>query len=249
MYKRQHGLNEYDLESRRYYPSVPTFTQPDPKAEYYNWVSPYAYCLSNPVNNFDPDGEFAETLWDIGNVLYDAGAAIYHHVIDDHETAKSYWKDAAFDMAAAIIPGVPAGTSKLAKAASNTAKAVDKASDTAKATKASKALNTQKTTSTSQGSIKYQRQKAVKEAWKDEKELVKVGKGTRNWTQAEKEELLLTGKVKGYEGHHINSVKDFPSLAGNPDNVSFMTRKDHLLEHFGNWRNKTEGPLLNRKIK
>ena len=244
-----HGLNEYDLESRRYYPSVPTFTQPDPKAEYCNWVSPYAYCLSNPVNNFDPDGEFAETLWDIGNVLYDAGAAIYHHVIDDHETAKSYWKDAAFDMAAAIIPGVPAGTSKLAKAASNTAKAVDKASDTAKATKASKALNTQKTASTSTGSIKYQRQKAVKEAWKDERNLVEAGQGTRKWSAAEIEELLLTGKVKGYEGHHINSVKDFPHLAGNPDNVTFMTRKEHLLEHFGNWRNKTEGPLLNRKIK
>ncbi|MDE6121690.1 MAG: RHS repeat-associated core domain-containing protein, partial [Duncaniella dubosii] len=127
--------------------------------------------------------------------------------------------------------------------------AVDKASDTAKATKASKALNTQKTASTSTGSIKYQRQKAVKEAWKDERNLVEAGQGTRKWSAAEIEELLLTGKVKGYEGHHINSVKDFPHLAGNPDNVTFMTRKEHLLEHFGNWRNKTEGPLLNRKIK
>ena len=29
-------------------------------------------------------------------------------------------------------------------------------------------------------------------------------------------ELLKTGKVKGYEGHHINNVKDHPGLAGTP---------------------------------
>ncbi len=40
-----------------------------------------------------------------------------------------------------------------------------------------------------------------------------------------------------------------PLFTSIPDNVKFMTRKDHLLEHFGNWRNKTEGPLLKRQIK
>ena len=244
---QMYGLNEYDLGSRRYYPSVPTFTQPDPKAGCYPWVSPYAYCLSNPVNNFDPNGEIVETLWDFGNVLYDVGAAIYHHATDNNEAAQSYWTDAAFDLAAAAVPGVPAGTSKLVKAASKTVKTADKASDAVKATKASKTLKSTKKTSTSQGSIEYQRRNAVKEAWKDEKSLVETGKGTRAWTKVEKEELLLNGKVKGYQGHHINSVKDHPGMAGNPENIKFMTRQDHLLEHGGNWKNQTVGPLLDRK--
>jgi RHS repeat-associated protein len=92
------------------------------------------------------------------------------------------------------------------------------------------------------------RQKAVKEAWVEEKELVeKTGRGTRDWTEKEIEELRKTGKVKGYEGHHINNVADHPEQAGNSDNIEFLKRKEHFEKHSNNWKNPTEGDLIKRK--
>lgn len=68
------------------------------------------------------------------------------------------------------------------------------------------------------------RSNAVRSAWGQEQKLVSLtGRGTRKWIAAERRELLATGRVKGYEGHHINSVKSHPGLAGNPNNIRFMT--------------------------
>lgn len=89
------------------------------------------------------------------------------------------------------------------------------------------------------------RSNAVKKAWKNEQELVKsTGAGTRNWTQAQIDELLSTGKVKGFFGHHMQSVSGFPDLAGNPDNIQFLSYAEHLLAHGGNWRNITYGRYI-----
>lgn len=55
----------------------------------------------------------------------------------------------------------------------------------------------------------------------------------------EKYELLKNGKVSGYQGHHIKSVKGFPDLAGDPNNIQFLTRSEHLKAHGGNWKNIT----------
>lgn len=95
------------------------------------------------------------------------------------------------------------------------------------------------------------RRDAVRKAWKDEKALVAAGqRGSRNWTRAEKSELLKTGKVAGYEGHHINNVADHPNLAGNPDNIKFVNgRSEHLAEHGGNFQNPTQGPLIDRSLR
>jgi RHS repeat-associated protein len=99
--------------------------------------------------------------------------------------------------------------------------------------------------------LSYRRGLAVKQAWQEEKELVKTrGYGTRDWTDPEKEELLNSkdGKVSGYEGHHLNTVKDNPEMAGEPDNIEFVTRPDHLDRHEGNFRNqKSDVPLINRQ--
>ena len=75
-----------------------------------------------------------------------------------------------------------------------------------------------------------------------------TGQGTRRWTKSELKELVETGKVKGYQGHHINNVKDHPEMAGNPNNVEFLNKTEHLESHGGNYRNMTEGPLLNRSV-
>ena len=91
------------------------------------------------------------------------------------------------------------------------------------------------------------RQKAVRHAWKAEKELVeKTGKGTRNWTESELVELLSTGKVKGYEGQHMKSANEFPDFAGDPDNIQFLKGRtmdinEHLDAHKGNYQNPTNG--------
>ena len=99
-------------------------------------------------------------------------------------------------------------------------------------------------------SLESQRKLAVEKAWRQEQQLVKrTGQGTNNWTAAEKAELLQTGRVSGYEGHHINSVKGHPGLAGDASNVKFVRgRAGNLAEHGGNFRNPTSGALLSRSV-
>ncbi|WP_276528638.1 RHS repeat-associated core domain-containing protein, partial [Chryseobacterium rhizosphaerae] len=98
-------------------------------------------------------------------------------------------------------------------------------------------------------SIASQRQGAVRKAWKEEKNMVERtgGRGTRRWNSSQLKELKETGKVKGMKGHHINNVKHHPDKAGDPDNIEFVTQKEHLQRHDGNFRNETTGPLKNRK--
>ena len=85
-------------------------------------------------------------------------------------------------------------------------------------------------------SNKYLRSRAVKEAWEREAALVRKGKGTRNWTLAEQKELLETGRIKKYVGHHVKCVKSNPELAGDPANIQFLTRSEHYKAHLGNWK-------------
>ena len=97
-------------------------------------------------------------------------------------------------------------------------------------------------------SIEYERAKAVRLAWEEERRLVqKTGTGSRPWTAAERTELLGTGKVSGYQGHHINSVNGHEEMAGDPNNIKFVKGvQGNLDEHGGNFQTPTEGPLINR---
>ena len=86
------------------------------------------------------------------------------------------------------------------------------------------------------------RQNAVRQAWKEEQDRVKEGKGTRNWSVDEQKELLETGRVKGYEGHHMKSVSEYPKEAGNPQNIQFLSEDEHLNgAHQGSYHNATNG--------
>ena len=69
----------------------------------------YHYAGNNPVKYTDPDGRIVDTIWDIGFTLYDIGSAIYKSSKGDN----SGWIDVAIDAAAILIPGVPAGLSKI----------------------------------------------------------------------------------------------------------------------------------------
>ena len=57
-----HGLDEYDSQARMYYPAIMRTTTPDPLAEKYYSISPYAWCGNNPVNRVDPDGRSTYVL-------------------------------------------------------------------------------------------------------------------------------------------------------------------------------------------
>lgn len=98
--------------------------------------------------------------------------------------------------------------------------------------------------------IDRMRKAAIKQAWKEEREMVlRTGKGTRQWSEAEKQLLRKQGKVPGYHGHHINNAFHFPELAGKPDNIKFVTRAEHLAHHAGSLRNMTTGPLMSRGMR
>ena len=95
------------------------------------------------------------------------------------------------------------------------------------------------------------RTKAVATAYKYEAADVKMGgKGSANWNASERKELLETGKVRGSEGHHINSVAENPSQQTDPNNIRFYrSKKEHLEEgHNGNYRNPSSGQLVDRDI-
>jgi GHH signature containing HNH/Endo VII superfamily nuclease toxin len=99
----------------------------------------------------------------------------------------------------------------------------------------------------------HDRRYAVQQAWKQEAEMVRrTGRGTRAWTPDELRELRDTGKVSGYQGHHINSVKGNEgnrALIRNPDNIEFVRagKAEHIPKHFGNTRNPSKGPLIPRR--
>ncbi len=100
---------------------------------------------------------------------------------------------------------------------------------------------------TSRVSQNLVRRAAVRKAWAQERQLVvRTTRGTREWTRAEIQELLERGRVDGYHGHHINSVSSHPHLAGDPNNISFVTPDEHFELHNFNWRNPTSGPMLER---
>ena len=56
-FDKMHGLNTYDYGARQYNPIVPTWDRIDPLCENFGYMSPYNYCLDNPVNTTDQDGE------------------------------------------------------------------------------------------------------------------------------------------------------------------------------------------------
>lgn len=88
--------------------------------------------------------------------------------------------------------------------------------------------------------------KAIAIAWQNEQQLVREGKGTRDWTPEQQQDILNIGKAydddgKALEGHHMKSVAQYPDYQGNPDNIQFLTRSEHCEAHNGKFQNPTNG--------
>lgn len=86
--------------------------------------------------------------------------------------------------------------------------------------------------------------KAIVAAWEKEQELVRQGKGTRDWTPEQQNDILDPERGKAYDadgrafdGQHMKSVSKYPEYQGNPDNIQFLTRQEHLEAHKGSWQN------------
>jgi len=84
--------------------------------------------------------------------------------------------------------------------------------------------------------LQSKRNKAVTDAWKQEKQNVLNGTSKYNWSPAEKAQLLKTGKVKGYAGHHIKPVNELvgtakESLISSADDIVFLSDKAHKYVH------------------
>ena len=97
----------------------------------------------------------------------------------------------------------------------------------------------------SKASIK-ERNKAVRLAWEREQKLVAEGKGTRDWSEDQQKDILDPDKGKAYdengrafEGQHMKSATEYPDYQGDPDNIQFLTREEHLEAHKGSWQNPT----------
>ena len=190
----------------------------------------YAYCDNNPVMRRDDGGQFWDTLFDVVSLAFS--------VADVVATPANPWAWAGLvgDVVDLIpfVSGVGEATDllRVATKADEFADAVDDIHDTAKAI--DKAKDTIKAS---------ERSSAVRKAWKLEYENVSNG-GTgisRTWSKCEMDELLTNGKIKGYQGHHMKSVKGYPHLASDPNNIQFLTRAEHLRAHGGNFRNITHG--------
>lgn len=92
--------------------------------------------------------------------------------------------------------------------------------------------------------LQSKRNKAVSDAWKREREAVINGTSKYKWTKAQKTQLIITGRVNGFEGAHIVDVNRLvgtvnESWISNPDNIIFLTHKQHLIVHGGFYKNAT----------
>lgn len=88
--------------------------------------------------------------------------------------------------------------------------------------------------------------KAIRLAWERERKLIRDGKGTRDWSVKQQEDILNPDIGKAYdeygrafEGQHMKSVEKYPEYQGDPDNIQFLTKDEHLEAHRGNWQKPT----------
>ena len=257
---------DYDFGPRGYRSTLLLWDSPDSENTAYPWWSPWMYCGANPIANIDPTGNDITILG-----LNESAVVIDTNLINTELDLSRLGLDwggkynlhgddvlsAGLDIVGIFDPtGVADGLNAYIQAKNGhwggafiSTISIVPGGDVAKAGKIGKDLEIIQTAVNSTKSAKIisaQRRKAVRNAWKEERQLIRDSEGTRFWSNAEREELLRTGKVKGYEGHHINNVKDHPELADNPDNVIFLTRREHLEAHSGNFRNETHGKLVNR---
>jgi RHS repeat-associated protein len=206
----------------------------------------YGYCYQNPISLIDPNGKQCYFMTPPTERISGTQASMSIDFVPVVGDAKGLIEAIiGYDFAGNKLSGNDRFLSVLLmselKDAKNTIKVIKEVSKVERASV--KVVNEVKR-------LNAARSKAVRDAWKQEKALIESGaEGTRNWTRKELKELKETGKVKGYKGHHINNVKDHPDMAGDPNNIEFLTHSEHYIKHNnGKYKEKTTGDLVSRKV-
>ncbi|GAW86333.1 hypothetical protein bplSymb_SCF02404P010 [Bathymodiolus platifrons methanotrophic gill symbiont] len=107
------------LRARYYDPEIGRFISRDPFSGYMSVPESqnmYAYAHNNPLKFVDPSGECVETLWDAANVIYDIGKISYGYLNNNQHAVSSGYSDLGADLFALVIPGLPAGVTKVLNA-------------------------------------------------------------------------------------------------------------------------------------
>ncbi len=263
-------LGMYNHRARFYNPATGTFNQrdsfigqnDDPRS-----LHKYAYCYQEPINQIDPGGlttgRTEELLVSEAIYLPLAAAVIFAATYALLKLTKPNFRTPTYapnasDNGQRRPPGWSAGLAALLLVGNLILQSTvdDRPSQQPNPTPAPDddllppcGPGTDTMVSTNPDDCSYLRRKAVKDAWVQERDLLRSGvPGTRKWTADEVAELINTGRVYGYEGHHINSVGSNPQDCGDPDNIEFVTRAEHLARHNGNFRNPTWGEKLDRSV-
>ncbi|KAM7045529.1 teneurin-1 [Molossus nigricans] len=75
--------------------------------------------------------------------------------------------------------------------------------------------------------LEIARQRAVAQAWTKEQRRFQEGEeGIRAWTEGEKQQLLSTGRVQGYDGYFVLSVEQYLELSDSANNIHFMRQSE-----------------------
>ncbi|XP_050168333.1 teneurin-2 isoform X10 [Myiozetetes cayanensis] len=75
--------------------------------------------------------------------------------------------------------------------------------------------------------LEQARQRALGSAWAKEQQKARDGReGSRVWTDGERQQLLNTGRVQGYEGYYVLPVEQYPELADSSSNIQFLRQNE-----------------------
>ena len=126
IYDTELGLIYYNY--RYYNPTDGRWIRRDPLGEI-TGLNIYDFIHNKPSIHTDYTGLFIDTIWDVGNMIWDAGVIVAGAITGDTEMMKEGATDLLLDTAAAAIPGVPAGASKAARAAQKVSRQAAKAAE------------------------------------------------------------------------------------------------------------------------
>ena len=122
----------YYFGARYYWSTLGIFTQSDPLAGKYPWITSYAYCANNPVKFVDPDGSWFETAWDLFNLGLDIHSLKANVQNGNVGEAMLDAAGLILDAGAVALPVVTAGVGVALKLYRTTDKVVDAGTTTSK---------------------------------------------------------------------------------------------------------------------
>lgn len=121
------------MQARYYDPVVGRFYSIDPQdfsPDEPRSLNRYAYAANNPYRYIDPDGRWFETLWDAAMVVMDVYKVVKGYITGDQQTVQEGLTDLAVDTASLLMPGLPAGITRIDEVGEGAVRAAKAASQT-----------------------------------------------------------------------------------------------------------------------